>query len=203
MVTSSRSRRSSLIVAVLVLLAVLAMPAHASAAPAITAESMPAAADAGETVHILVRIVSDVQIRNADSVILYYYNPGTGQESWVPMNLTAGNLTDGEWAFDIPAQSWGGEIHCQVTATDNAYGQSSYPSSGLHVITIVGEERPEPFPWNIVLIVSFLGAALVLTELVFKPGLYRPTGRERARELEEEDWEREEAERESLEKDGT
>lgn len=170
----------------LLIIAFLNIPA--SAAPTVSPLELPGSADTGEPIHILVNISSVIPIRESPNAVeLYYYNPGTGQESWVSMNLTEGNLSVGIWSYDIPAQSWSGELRCKITATDIAYAETSYPSSGYHVISITGEEQPKPFPWNIVLVVGFLAGAMVLTELVFKPGLYRPTGRDKAKKLEEED----------------
>ncbi len=170
----------------MLVIAFLSIPA--SAAPTVSSLEFPSSAEAGEPIHIRVNISSTIPIRESPNAVeLYYYNPGTGQENWASMNLTEGNLSAGTWSYDIPAQSWSGELRCQITATDIANAETSYPSSGYHRITIVGEEQPKPFPWNIVVVVGFLAAAMVLTELVFKPGLYRPTGRDKAKKLEEED----------------
>jgi hypothetical protein len=157
---------------------------------------MPASADAGQPIHILVNISSPVQIREVGGVVLYYRNPGTGQEDWVFMNLTVGSLTDGTWSYDIPAQPWAGQLQCYAEATDNGGLTGRYPASGYHAIELVGEEAPKPFPWNIAIIVCFLAVALIFTELAFKPGVYRQTGKDKARRLEEDDRLREERQKE-------
>jgi hypothetical protein len=100
--------------------------------------------------------------------------------------------TNGRWIFGIPSQSWKGKVECRITAWDNASASTQYNA----IIEIIGDDPPKPFPWNWVLIIAFLGVALVVTELVFKPGLYRATGREKAKALEEEDRRREQEESE-------
>lgn len=161
-----------------------ALSGAASAAPQIAGAGFPASADAGAGIPIWVDVNSTSPV---DQALLFYSNPGTGQMEYVLMNLTSGNGTSGRWSYTIPAQPWDGTVECRVTVTDMAGSTVQYPASGTAVVRIVGEEEPSPFPWNLVFVVAFLAVALVLTELVFKPGLYRKTGREKARELEEED----------------
>ena len=166
----------------------------AAAAPSITESGIPATASAGEPVHLWVNISSGVPIHD---VLLTWRNPANGDLFTGYMNLSEGNTTSGKWTYDIPAQPWKGELECKVTAKDD-YGYSAfYPASGFMTIEILGETEPKEFPWNLVIIIIFLGAVLVLTELVFKPGFYRKTGREKARELEEEDRLRELEEKEN------
>ncbi len=168
-----------------------------SAAPAISIVEMPSSAEAGQAIHVEIAITSLAPISDlSDAVVLYYKNPGTGREDWIFLNLTGGNLSDGTWSCDIPAQPWSGELRCDVTAMDVHGDYAYFPTSGYHVIVLVGEDAPKPFPWNIAIIVCFLAVALIFTELAFKPGLYRTTGRDKARKLEEEDRLREEGQEE-------
>jgi hypothetical protein len=165
------------------------LPSSAMAIPQFTDTGIPDSTDAGQPIQIWVNITSDVPIKE---VLLYYKNPTTGQEYYEIMALSEGNTTNGRWIFGIPSQSWKGKVECRITAWDNASASTQYNA----IIEIIGDDPPKPFPWNWVLIIAFLGVALVVTELVFKPGLYRATGREKAKALEEEDRRREQEESE-------
>ena len=74
-------------------------------------------------------------------------------------------------------------------------GLVSYPPTGKYGIEIDGPS-PSTFPWNWVFIGAFLLVVFIATELAFKPGFYRRTGRDKARALEEEDRQKEIEERE-------
>jgi len=168
------------------------------AAPVFVSTGIPSSVQSGQAVHVMVQINSTTPIRDFEGAVLYFHNLGTGQEDWVPMNLTAGNLSAGTWTYDIPAQPWKGELECRVTAKDDIGNSVQYPASSNAKIEIIGDDPPKPFPWNLVILIGFLAVVLVLTELIFKPGFYRLTGREKARALEEEDRKREQ---EEMEKD--
>lgn len=192
---SSKSRKKSKYLTLGITFLVLSciLPPSAIGEPIFTNTGIPDTTDAGQSIQIWVNITSDMPIYE---VLLYYTNPTTGQENYEIMTLSEGNTTSGRWAFDIPAQSWKSEVECRITARDNSGASSQYPASGNAIIEIQGDEQPKAFPWNWVIIIAFLGVVLVLTELIFKPGFYRPTGRERARALEEEDRKREQEEAE-------
>jgi hypothetical protein len=160
------------------------MCGHAAGAPSISQSGIPVSAEAGSPITVWVEVSSTTPV---DGALLYYSNPEAGLMDYLAMNLTSGNATDGRWSCDIPAQSWEGTVECRVTVTDLAGASAQYPATGEAVIRISGEDEPKPFPWNLALVMAFLAVALVLTELVFKPGLYRKTGRQKARELEEAD----------------
>ncbi|MFO7619137.1 MAG: hypothetical protein R6W91_05725 [Thermoplasmata archaeon] len=165
------------------LLVLAAVLAHgASAAPAFTDVGIPATAQAGEPIPVRVNVTPSSP-GSGLVVYLTYVNPSLGNISTNPM---APNDTNETWSFIIPAQRWKGTVDCQIMVVEGS-GNTYYPESGFVTIEILGESQPNPFPWNILIIIAFLGAALVLTELAFKPGVYRKTGRERARELEEQD----------------
>jgi hypothetical protein len=165
----------------------------AMAAPAFSSAGIPSDVQAGQPIHVFVNITSSTPIHE---VLLTYNNPSTGQLNYDYMTLSEGNESEGVWVFEVPAQTWKGTLECHITAKDNAGASSQYPASGDAIIDILGAEQPKPFPWNWVIIIGFLAVTLVLTELVFKPGVYRLTGRERAKALEEEDRRREQEEAE-------
>lgn len=195
--TSSRSRRNKLAAILAIILITILFNTSVSAVPTISVVDMPSSAEAGQAIHVEINITSLVPISDlSDAVVLYYKNPGTGQEDWIFMVLAEGNMSDGTWSCDIPAQPWSGELRCDVTAMDVHGDYAYFPASGYHVIALAGEKAPKPFPWNIAIIVCFLAVAFIFTELAFKPGLYRTTGRDKARKLEEEDRLREEGRKE-------
>ena len=137
----------------------------------------PFNADAEQPVPIFVNITSDISV---DEVLLTWTNPANGNLNNEDMNLTSGN---GTWYFEIPAQTYKGSLNVNIIAYDISGASASYD----FIINLEGPEPAKEFPWNIVVIVVFLAVTLVATELIFKPGFYRPTGRQRAQALEEED----------------
>ena len=187
----SRKRNRCLVLGITILVFSCILPVSAMAVPAFTSTGIPSTGDAGQPIHVSVNLTSDVPVRD---VLLVYNNPSIGQLSYEYMSLADGNETSGVWFFDIPAQPWEGCVECRITVRDNSGASSQYPASGNAIIEILGDEQPKPFPWKWVIIIAFLAVVLVLTELAFKPGFYRPTGRERARALEEEDRKREQEE---------
>jgi hypothetical protein len=159
------------------------------AAPQLSGTGIPSTAQAGQPIPISINITSDFSVLE---VLLTINNP----YSIEIMTLSEGNDTCGTWTFEIPAQPWKSQMEFSIKARDNN-GSSYYPNrDGYSTIEILGDDPPKPFPWNWVLIIAFLGVAFVLTELVFKPGFYRATGREKAKALEEEDRKREQEESE-------
>ncbi len=138
----------------------------------------PSVADASEPVNIEVHISPEKQV---NEVFLSYENPSSG-DYYTDYNSTP---TNGTWIFVIPPQNYEGSLDVEIKADITGYS-TSYPVDEF-TIEFEGPEKEKPFPWNIVLMVGFLAIALIATELIFKPGFYRPTGREKARALEEED----------------
>jgi len=199
-VTSSRPRRRSKLLAGMVIFLMAVIFLHGAAAePVFVSTDIPQVVDAGQPITVVVNITSQQPVMS----VWLTLNPASPDYGYFQMNLTSGNETSGSWTYVIPARPWGGHIDYFITARDNSGDSSQYPASGTSGIEITGEEPPKQFPWNIVIIVVFLGVVLVLTEFIHKPGLYRPTGRERARKLEEEDRKREEEDmaKENTEKD--
>ena len=144
----------------------------------------PFNADAEQPVPIFVNITSDIIV---NEVLLTYTNPANGNLNNEDMNLTSGNGINGTWYFEIPAQTYKGSLNVNIIAYDVSGASASYD----FIIHLEGPEPVKEFPWNIVVIVAFLAVTLVATELIFKPGVYRPTGRQKAAALEEEDRKRE------------
>jgi len=136
---------------------------------------------------------------NNDSyeVALYYEQWESAYPVKVQMSLLAGNYTDGAWFAELPAQEWGGTVTCSVVV-DN--GAARYPSQGTVAITIDGPSRSK-ITSEMILLAVFLVIAFIALELAFKPGFWRPTGRERARKLEEEDRKKEEEEKKAKQKE--
>ena len=155
----------------------------ASAAPVMRID-YPANADAEQPVHIFVNTTSELPM---DEVLLTYVNPANDLLYNEYMNQTYSNGTNGTWHFEIPAQRYKGSLEVWIIASDISGASTRYPTTGGFTILLDGPEPVRSFPWNIVIIVIFLGITLVATELIFKPGFYRPTGRQRAKALEEED----------------
>ena len=155
----------------------------AQAVPEIDVD-LPYTADAEFPINVTVNVVSELNISHVN---IYYENPSNGNYYNYPMNLTAGNLTNGTWYFSIPPQNYKGTLDVWIDARDISGVSDRYPSTGSFDIELEGPEPAKPFPWNIVIIVAFLAVTLIATELIFKPGFYRPTGRQRAQALEEED----------------
>ena len=158
-----------------------------SAAPVMDID-YPVNADAEQPVHIFVNVSSELPV---DELLLTYLNPSNDLLYNEYMNQTSGNETNGTWHFEIPAQKYKGSLEIWIIASDISGDSSRYPVSGAFTIQLDGPEPARPFPWSIVVIVAFLAVTLVATELIFKPGLYRPTGRQKAKALEEEDRKRE------------
>ncbi len=158
-----------------------------SAAPVMDIDYL-ANADAEQPVHIFVNATSELPVYD---ILLTYINPANGLLYNEYMNLTSGNKTNGTWHFEIPPQRYKCSLDVWIIASDISGASTRYPASGGFTIQLDGPKPVKPFPWNIVIIVVFLGITLVATELIFKPGVYRPTGRQRAKALEEEDRKRE------------
>jgi len=123
-------------------------------------------------------------------VVLFYELEEGAYPIKIQLSLSAGNYTNGTWFGEIPAQEWGGTIKVSVVV-DN--GIARYPTQGTVSIIVEGP-RPSKMSFNLVFLVIFLIIAFIAIELAFKPGFWRPTGREKARKLEEEDRKREEEE---------
>ena len=149
---------------------------------------IPSIADAEQPIHIFVNVTSDLPV---NEVLLTYVNPSNGLLNIEYMNLSSGNNTNGTWYFEIPLQKYKGSLETWIIASDISGASTRYPSTGSYDIWLEGPEPTKPFPWNIVIIVAVLAVTLFATELIFKPGFYRPTGRQRAQALEEEDREKE------------
>jgi len=164
------------------LLVIMVLPCFAAAEPLIEPLSLPGTADASEPIPVFVNVSSQDYVYE---VILSYRRPGDALPSYEYLYLTSGDNANGTWTGAIPEQIWEGSLNCHVIAKDNT-GQSRYPAQGSITIQLEGEP-PSTFPWHIVIMVVGLIIVFVLTELAFKPGLYRKTGRERAEILEEED----------------
>ncbi|MDO9538075.1 MAG: hypothetical protein Q7J68_07130 [Thermoplasmata archaeon] len=193
--TSSRSRKKSKIIALaffFVIMIPIGLP-NSMALPVFYDVNIPGSADTGQLINITVNITSTPEV---DEVILRYSNPATGQVIFDIMVLTAGNISNGTWSFEVPALPYEGSIEYGITAKDFNGTSAQYPPGGTGTIQITGEKPPKEFPWNLVIIVVFLAVAMIATELIFKPGFYRPTGRQRAKALEEEDRKKEQEESE-------
>lgn len=146
---------------------------------------IPVHADAGLPIHIFVNITSEEPVSH---VQIYYVNPRDNIDYYDEMNMSSGNSTNGTWTFVIPPQGYEGTLDVRVFARDAGGNYSYVPSkTGYVTVSLDGPGPAKQFPWNIVFLVGFMAIVLVATELVFKPGFYRKTGRQRARELEEED----------------
>ena len=190
--TSLKESSFAIFFAIIILMSSLCVP-EVSAAPVLDTD-IPRTADANETIDIFVNITSNQPI---DEVNLYYENTANGSFNVESMVNISGTPTNGTWHFAIPPQAYKGSLDVWILASDISGATTRYPSTGSYEIEIEGPERAKPFPWNIVVIVAFLAIVLVATELIFKPGIYRPTGRQRAQALEEEDRKRELEEQEN------
>lgn len=185
---------SKSIIIIMVLLMILPCVPAANAAP-VMAIDFPVNANAQEPVHIFVNITSNPAV---DEVQIYYVNPRNNIDIYEVMEIISGNNTNGTWHFIIPPQTYKGTLRVRVFATDIGGNTTYVPSRTDYVnINLDGPEPVKPFPWGIVIIVAFLGVTLVATELIFKPGVYRKTGRQKAKALEEEDRKRELEEQEN------
>jgi hypothetical protein len=155
--------------------------------------SVPGNAETGAPIPVSVNVTSDVPV---ELVQIYYQ-----REDWISplaviLNLTEGDAYNGTWSGALPAQEWSGSVEYSIVVND---GLGYYPPfPGKEVIEIEGPTESH-FPWVWVIIGGFLVFVFIATELIFKPGFYRPTGRERARALEEEDRLREMEEAEKAE----
>ena len=153
----------------------------ASAAPIIDVD-YPGNANAEYPIHIFANVTSDQTI---SYVKIWYINSTSGNRFDDFFTPPTGNNTNGTWTYTIPPMIYKGTLEFHVSSADNS-SSTLEPAPALY-INIEGPEPVKPFPWNIVVIVIFLAIVLVVTELIFKPGIYRPTGRQRAKALEEED----------------
>ena len=190
--TSLKESSFAIFFAIIILMSSLCVP-EVSAAPVLDTD-IPRTADANETIDIFVNITSNQPI---DEVNLYYENTANGSFNVESMVNISGTPTNGTWHFAIPPQAYKGSLDVWILASDISGASTRYPSTGSYEIEIDGPERAKPFPWNIVIMVAFLAIVLIATELIFKPGFYRPTGRQRAQALEEEDRKRELEEQEN------
>ena len=184
--TSLKQSKPVIVFIIIFLMIALCVP-RASAVPVLDPD-IPYIADAEQPIDIFVNITSDLPI---NEVLLTYENPSNGLLNIEYMNMTSGSETNGTWHFAIPSQTYKGSLDLWVQASDISGASTRYPSTGSYDIELEGPEPSKPFPWNIVVIVAFLAVVLIATELIFKPGFYRPTGRQRAEALEKEDRERE------------
>ena len=169
------------------LLAVLILLPSATALPLVDSD-IPVNADATQPIPIFINVTSDLPV---DQVLISYVNPENNNLVNDLMSFHSGNQTNGTWNYTVPRQNWKGTLEVWIIISDISGASVRVPSTGYVTINLEGPEKPKPFPWSIVLIVGFLAVALIATELIFKPGLYRKTGRQRAAELEEEDRKRE------------
>jgi len=158
----------------------------ANAKPEFTDISIPSMAESGQPIRISVNLTSAIPLKE-DGVRFICYNQSDKRTYISPMTLASGNLTSGAWEFEVPAQEWKTQLNCRIEATDIS-GSSSIITAD---IDISGASPPRDIPWGLIIMVGFLAIAFILTELAFKPGTYRPTGRQRSEILEEEDRERE------------
>ncbi|KYK27674.1 MAG: hypothetical protein AYK23_02135 [Candidatus Proteinoplasmatales archaeon SG8-5] len=151
------------------------------AVPVFQEVSIPETAQTEEPIPISVSITSDVPV----DIVQFFYQ----QEDWIhPISIildrSSGDEHNGTWSGIIPAQEWGGALEYSIVVNG---GEAYYPPfPGKEIITIDGP-TPSNFPWSWVVIGGFLIFVFIATELAFKPGFYRPTGRQRAKALEEED----------------
>jgi hypothetical protein len=168
---------------------------NAFAAPAISDASIPQNCQTASPIPVYVNTTS----YNNDSyeVAVFYELEESAYPVKIQLSLSAGNYTDGTWFCELPAQEWGGTIKVSVVV-DN--GIARYPAQGTVSITVEGP-RPSKISSGLILLVIFLIFAFVAIELAFKPGFWRPTGREKARRLEEEDRKREEEEKNAQKKE--
>jgi hypothetical protein len=173
------------------MLCLILLTATARALPVIDNVSIPSSADASKPIPVFVNVTSEDY---AFEVIFCYQRPTDPLPSYESLYLSTGDHTNGTWYGEVEAQIWNGTLSCWVVAKDNT-GETRHPSTGGFTVFLEGEKE-STFPWNLVAIVGFVFVAFILTELAFKPGLYRKTGRQKARELEEEDRRREEESRE-------
>jgi hypothetical protein len=191
-VTSLKTRnRKSLpgTLAIALFLATFLFSWNAFASPVISDASIPQSAQSGSPIPVYINMTSN----NNDSyeVALYYEIEESAYPIKIQLSLLAGNYINGTWYGEIPPQEWGGLITCSVVV-DN--GIARYPPQGTVSITVEGP-RPSKISFELILLVIFLIIAFIVIELALKPGFWRPTGRERARRLEEEDRKREEEEK--------
>ena len=172
----------------------------ASATPVMDID-YPVNADAEQPIHIFVNITSDLPVYRGgvngtgSGVLISYTNPSNNIPCYDYMELISGSETNGTWTFEIPPQLYKGTLEVSISASDIS-GDSTPMPPPIFNINLDGPEPARSFPWSIVIMVAFLGIVLVATELIFKPGVYRKTGRQRAKALEEEDRKRESEEQE-------
>ncbi len=180
--TSLKQSKLAIFLVMVLLMPTLCVPS-ASAIPVMDLD-IPYIADAEQNISIFVNITSDLPV---NEVILTYVNPSNGLLNNEFMNLSSGTNTNGTWYFEIPPQKYKGTLELWILASDISGASARLPSTGSYDIELEGPEPSKPFPWNIVVIVAVLAIVLIVTELIFKPGFYRPTGRQKAQALEEED----------------
>jgi hypothetical protein len=171
---------------------VLAFIGQVKAIPVISQISFNPTANSGEPINITVHIKDVVDV---SKVQIFYEMEDTAFPFDVEMDLVDGTLTNGTWSGSIPAQQWGGTLTFRIITND---GIARYPSEGSLTIKVDGPSESS-FPWKWIIIGAFLVVVFIATELAFKPGIWRPTGRQRAQALEEEDRRKEQEEKEKVE----
>ena len=122
----------------MILVSVLARGAAAS--PVFVSSSVPSTAEAGEPIYVSVNITSHQPIFE----VWITLNPSTPKYSYKMMALISGNETAGTWAYEIPAEPWGGRIEYFITATDDVGVSARYPAAGTRPVEIIGDEQPKP-----------------------------------------------------------
>jgi hypothetical protein len=165
-------------------LSILFSSIHATAAPQFTDVSIPNNAEAPLPIPVSVNITSEV---NISGVFIHHEMEGDAWPTPTELNLINGSGMGGTWSGEIPARNRDGTLTYSILVfgSDPDYYIAKYPSQGY--ATIVLEGAPSDVPWSLIIIIGFLAFVLIATELAFKPGFWRPTGREKARALEEED----------------
>ncbi len=169
---------------------------NAMAAPQFSEVSIPNNAEATLPIPVSLNIINEV---NVSAVFIHHEMEGDAWPTPTELYLVNGSKTNGTWSGEIPAQNRDGTLTCSILVfgSDPDHYIAKYPAQGYETIELEG--APSDFPWSWVIIIGFLAIVLIATELAFKPGFWRPTGRERARALEEED--RRKAREESEEKE--
>lgn len=152
-----------------------------SAAPEFADVQIPGTGDGSQPIPVSVNLTSDVPV---SEVRLFYEMEGWAYPIIAYLFRTNGTATDGTWSGEIPPLNEGGTLRCSIIV-DVDGGIARYPAEGTVSIDVEGPGKG--FPWMWVVIAGFLAFVFVATELIFKPGIYRPTGRERVRALEEKD----------------
>ncbi len=75
-----------------------------------------------------------------EEVFVTYLPVGATEHKFINMELVSGTDTDGQWAADLPAQTQGGELHFDITASDRDHFTECHPLD--HIITIEASGTP-------------------------------------------------------------